>query len=337
MKREPLVSVVVPMYNSEEYIIDCLNSITKQTYTNIEIIVIDDGSTDHGYLRVSKLKNEDGRIKLIHKTNAGVSASRNTGIDNSKGEYILFVDSDDIIDLNMISKMIELQSDSNFVWCGMEYYYSNGDVHKQCYKGDERNVIQFDEKCLCELFCCLQFSPPVNKMYDARIIKEYNIRFDVDIKLNEDMLFNLRYIKVLKNINGVFINEGLYKYIHRNEQSLTRKLNDNQWDTDNYIFNNIELFFLNDCKIKKDEMMSYYVYCYKNLRNIAFLECENKDKEYVDDWLHFRLDSSEFRKYIQLINRDYKFTKVADLVDYFTLKHKLYMLNWLMKKIKERY
>lgn len=108
IKNEKLISVIIPVYNIEKYIFKCLSSVASQKYTNLEIIVVDDGSTDNSGEICDMFAAGDNRIKIIHQKNAGLSAARNAGIDASKGEYIGFIDGDDYIDKMMYYEMIHI-------------------------------------------------------------------------------------------------------------------------------------------------------------------------------------------------------------------------------------
>ena len=101
------VSVIVPVYNVGKYLEECLNSIINQTYKNIEMVIVNDGSTDNSLDIIEKFKNKDNRIKLINQINKGVSVARNIGLLNSTGNYIFFVDPDDYIEIDCINKLVE--------------------------------------------------------------------------------------------------------------------------------------------------------------------------------------------------------------------------------------
>ena len=108
---QELVSVIVPVYNVEEYLVDCIESIRNQIYSKLEIILVDDGSPDNCGAICDEYARKDSRIRVIHKTNGGLSDARNVGIDASKGAYIVCVDSDDLVDLRYVSRMMELMTD----------------------------------------------------------------------------------------------------------------------------------------------------------------------------------------------------------------------------------
>ena len=117
-EKQPLISVIVPVYKTEKYIHRCVKSILRQTYKNLEIILVDDGSPDKCGEICDEYQELDSRVKVIHQENAGISVARNKGIDVAKGEYIAFVDSDDYIALDMVEVLYSKIDDSDYVSCG---------------------------------------------------------------------------------------------------------------------------------------------------------------------------------------------------------------------------
>ena len=133
---EKLVSVIIPAYNIEDYIGRCLDSIISQTYKNLEIIVVDDGSRDHTGEILDNYAKKDRRIKVIHKENGGVSSARNKGIEAAEGDYIGFIDGDDLIEPEMYKTLVDLLEEENadIAHCGyqmvfpdrVDYYHNTG-------------------------------------------------------------------------------------------------------------------------------------------------------------------------------------------------------------------
>ena len=117
MKKEELISIIIPVYNSEKYLQRCIDSIKSQTYNNIEILLIDDGSTDNSLQICNENALKDSRINVIHKKNTGVSDTRNIGIAKSKGKYVSFIDSDDYIEKNYIKKLYNAIIDKYVAIC----------------------------------------------------------------------------------------------------------------------------------------------------------------------------------------------------------------------------
>lgn len=111
--NNPIISIIVPVYNVEKYIDKCINSILHQTYTNIELLLIDDGSPDKSGIICDAYAQQDCRVQVFHEQNAGVSAARNIGINNAKGEFITFVDSDDWLELDCIERSLNIVNKNN--------------------------------------------------------------------------------------------------------------------------------------------------------------------------------------------------------------------------------
>ena len=211
MMENPLISVIVPVYNVEKYLERCVNSIINQTYQNLEIILVDDGSPDNCGAICDEFAEMDNRIKVIHKENGGLSSARNTGLDIATGEYIAFVDSDDWLELDTYEWFISAIKDNDIAICG----------HRTVSKGCEIVVDIFEDEFLdydslwTEIFVKLN-NAAWNKLYKASIIKD--LKFQIGILHGEDLIFNLNYIKNCKS--GVINRTPLYNYYKR-EGSIT--------------------------------------------------------------------------------------------------------------------
>ena len=127
---DELISVIIPVYNVQAYLVRCVDSVINQSYDNLEIILVDDGSSDNSSQICDELALKDRRIKVIHKTNGGLSDARNVGLEKSVGDYILFVDSDDFIHQEMVEKMYGIiqKNETDIVVCGI--YRTDGENHK---------------------------------------------------------------------------------------------------------------------------------------------------------------------------------------------------------------
>ena len=241
MINNPKVSVIVPVYNVEKYLKRCLDSLINQTLKDIEIIVVNDGSTDNSLDILNKYAENDSRIKVIDKENSGVSDCRNIAMKQMKGKYIMFVDSDDWIDNNaleiMYTKIEEEKSD--LVMCTYMREFANHSKEK-IFNLPEIELYEKDEikKLHRKLFGPIdnELGNPEDlyslgtiwaKLYKVDVIKKNNIEFE-DLKLigsNEDGLFN---IYVFNKINkAVFINKPLYHYCRDNPKSITSGYNQN--------------------------------------------------------------------------------------------------------------
>lgn len=216
------VSVIIPIYNTAQYLEKCISSILKQTYTDFELIAINDGSSDGSEDVIKKFMAVESRIVYRDFNNAGVGASRNRGLDVATGEYVIFIDSDDWVDPDFIKDFVVniIPQNNRLVVQDLK------EVDKQMVA---RNVQGYNNQLLkipqdLELFIGnFRFTQgyPWNKFYKLSIIKDNNIRFVEGSVMNEDELFYMEYVKYIDEI--YFINKDNYNYLQRNN-SLTGKL-----------------------------------------------------------------------------------------------------------------
>lgn len=200
------ISVIVPVYNSDKYIERCIRSIIFQTFKDWELILINDGSTDKSGIICELYANLDKRIKVIHKSNSGVSLTRNIGIEKAKGEYITFVDSDDWIEPDFFGKVINEIKQMNVPILITGYLKDNNNVAINMFKGKCKKIISVDE-ARKEFFLCDKFSWAVYaKFYKKEILNK--IKFDISLKIGEDMLFFWQVLNSVEKIGYL----PLYKY-----------------------------------------------------------------------------------------------------------------------------
>lgn len=211
------ISIIIPIYNAEKYLVKCLDSVVKQTYKNLEIILVDDGSKDNSKLICKRYVLKDDRIKLICNTNHGVGYSRNCGIKKANGDGIIFIDADDHVKLNYIEKMVEFFDNNDLVICNVYDFYEKYDK----YIFNEVNLKDLTGDWKNDIFLLgNKIFYPHLKLYKTEIIKYNNIYFPEDMVTAEDQIFNYRYLKYVKKYK--FINEALYIYSHRENMSLSR-------------------------------------------------------------------------------------------------------------------
>jgi len=210
------ISVIVPVYNSEKYLSDCIESIVTQTYSNLEIILIDDGSTDSSPYICDEFAKRDDRIVVIHQQNAGVSNARNKGLDIATGEIVTFVDSDDTIDSDMYDFLLNLmiENDADITHCGYKHIYADSiklvNDTKKIYKHNSIEAL----RCLIGGF--LFGGSLCNKLIKKDVVGQ--VRLANDVKINEDVLF---CFEVFMNSNViVFADYPKYNYLS-NESSTT--------------------------------------------------------------------------------------------------------------------
>lgn len=211
-----MVSVIVPVYNSEKYLDNCIISILGQSYKDIEVLIIDDGSTDNSYNIALSYAKIDNRLKVIHKENGGVSSARNVGLDYARGRYITFVDSDDYINYKMIESMVEKMSDKVLLCtCYIKHVtYTN---NHQKYIEEKINNIQWEYMDSQRAFLT-EFNNRFGifaRLYDRKLIG--NIRMNTKYAIGEDLLFNSKIISNNKNFKIAVCHEKLYYYFIHNE------------------------------------------------------------------------------------------------------------------------
>ena len=222
---EPKVSIIVPVYNTEKYLNKCIESIRNQTLKEIEIILIDDGSSDKSTEILDKYSAIDSRIIVIHQENLGQGAARDRGIEIAKGEYIGFVDSDDWVDLDMYEKLYSIGKDNRaeMVVCNRRVYKSNNEISTVIDVGNS-NIKNVKENTIDYLINNLFYPYSVsccNKIYLRDVIDGMGLRFkSVKDVGSEDLLFNICYI--LKTNISISINSTYHNQLAR-EGSTTRR------------------------------------------------------------------------------------------------------------------
>lgn len=216
------ISVIIPVYNTESYLEKCINSILDQTFKNIELIIINDNSTDNSCKIIETFLNKNNNIKYINnKKNKGVSNCRNQAIKICTGEYILFVDSDDYLEKNMLEIMYNeaFKNNLDIVMCGYFLDYKDGSIQNKIINLDD-NFIYNGYEILSEI---LHHKNGVtghscNKLFKSSIIKNNNIEYPINIRIYEDIVFLCRLFPYCKRIK--IIKKVLYHYVQRSNSSV---------------------------------------------------------------------------------------------------------------------
>ena len=221
--NEPLVSVIMPVYNAEEFLDKSVSSVINQTYKNLEILLIDDCSTDNSYNILKEYANKDNRIKVFHnEQNKHVSATRNVGIKNATGKYLYFIDSDDFIDNDYIEHLVKTAEKEN------ADIVVNTNIY-QCKNGKKKlNILTkiFNKKqknAKYDTIAIKVFPSVCSGLYKKNIQEKYNIFFPNDVKFIEDTYFNILFFSSSNNI--IFIQPESYYYRNINKNSITKTLN----------------------------------------------------------------------------------------------------------------
>lgn len=217
----PLISVIIPVYNTKEFLHKCIDSVLGQTLTDLEILLIDDGSTDGGGEVCDNYACKDKRIHVIHIPNQGVSHARNIGIETAKGKYISFIDSDDWIETDMLEALYQLiqKNHADLSTCG---YIIKNENEKILYKINEENIYTLDKwNAIYSLFHDKYYKYKGNlwdKLYNKEIIERNKLKFNEQIYYNEDRLFIFQYLSFCQQAS--FTTIPYYHYIMRDSSAM---------------------------------------------------------------------------------------------------------------------
>ena len=302
--NQPKVTVVIPIYNVEGYLDRCVDTVVSQSYNNLEIILVDDGSTDSCPEICDGWAKKDSRIKVIHKENEGLGMARNTGIDNATGEYILFFDSDDYVDVTLVEKCVSDAriNGSDAVIFGYSNAFQDGRVEnvklrtkKTVFEGAEIFNELLSGMYIYEMgfgsSCCM-------KMFSMEIINRENIRFKSEREIiSEDSFFALEYFSKINKAS--IIDENLYFYYKRTGSLTTSFRKDRQEKNDVFLLKATEFIDANNLHkgIKPYVVARYHMYTVGALKHILRSDLSQGEKrDETDKILHNKVlrDSIDF-------------------------------------------
>ncbi|WP_270474902.1 glycosyltransferase family 2 protein [Clostridium cochlearium] len=285
------VSIIVPVYNCEKYICRCIESILSQSYTSFEIILVDDGSKDNSNTICKKFKDIDKRVKVFYQENSGASVARNCGLENSSGEYIMFVDADDHIDSNMLQELVNVakREESDFVMCGMvvDTYNSKRDLISSVEYNLTPRIILGNNNIplnIVDLVENEKISGPCCKLIRRDIIKQYEIEMPPHISLQEDLYFNL---KVLEHVNKMCVIDGCYYHYNKGlDESVTSRYYPNKYEMTNEVHELLIRFYEDRCNDKEILARIKYIYIkniYAAFINLFHPECKMSKKRKLEN------------------------------------------------------
>lgn len=325
-----LVSIIVPVYNAEKYLERCITSVVSQSYTDIELILVDDGSSDSSREICEKWQTKDNRVRLISKENAGAGMARNTGLDYAKGDYVLFVDSDDYIERGAVSlcvaKLAEDKSDT--VIFPQTILHEDNSPPRVIRLRTPYNVFEGATVRYELLPSMFTYSMEIGvsvwaKMFSLDLINKYNIRFYSEREYySEDTLFVIEYFAKAQQVS--ILNENLYYYLSINN-SLSRTYNSKREE-------NLNRFLLKSLEIAEKENLpqcvcsaiksKYHNYSMVGFKYIAACTESAKDRRAL---LRERYNDSVLRSTItsDVMALDKKSLRIF----YTTIKYRLYCLS----------
>lgn len=313
--NSPLISIIVPVYNTEKYLDQCIQSVLAQTYTNWELLLIDDGSTDSSGAICDKYAGEDNRIRVFHKANGGVSSARNLGLDNAKGEWITFIDADDSVKPEYLSNLLKhTHTGADLIFSYAEFHYANGGTHKESYPertiSNENFYIAFTEHDL------EWHTSPWSKLFKADLCS--NLRFILQMPIGEDLVFLYSYL--LKCDRIYFSGDTDYCYTVDIQNSLTKKTHDIKIEY--FVYNHVTSALK---KLRKEKKITHPNACFKSNWIIASYTRRVLNALYNSRNTN-RKDRIRYIKSIEIsiYTSCLKHTSVRECIYIFLLKRKMY-------------
>ena len=262
--KEQKISVIVPVYKVESYLDQCVASIVNQTYQNLEIILVDDGSPDNCFAMCDRWAKKDTRIKVIHQENSGVSAARNAGISMATGEWLMFVDSDDAISTRLTENLLAASEG--------EVYLPVAAWQRFTDKTPEDNLANSEVTVapgyqLAKLRGGLYIFAA---LYNRNLVKQLSLQFDTNLKNLEDVVWNSIYLRYVESVR--FISEPLY-YYRINPTSITSQCIDRHWQVSSWLSARTAILnWFADKNLstqQKNEVLKMYRHCQNNI----YAEC----------------------------------------------------------------
>ncbi len=233
----PKISVIVPVYNSEQHLPRCIDSILGQTFTDFELLLIDDGSKDNSDRICDEYAVKDSRVRVFHKENGGVSSARNLGLDNAQGEWIIFIDSDDWISESMLHDMHEKATSekSDIVYCDLKTVFNEHTEVLHIAKYDSIKVNMLNN------FIKSTFGTVVGMLAKRRLYESNQVRFPIGVKFCEDFYVAVRLMLFSEKI--CYIPTAYYCYNRQNEESASYSFSQAHSDSVQWVFmDTIDLF-----------------------------------------------------------------------------------------------
>lgn len=320
----PTISVIIPTYNSEEYVGRCIESVQAQTYSDWQMIIVDDGSKDNSLTICQKYANTDNRIRVIHQENAGPGIARNAGLEYAKGKYVVFIDSDDYIEKDYFQLLSE--HDEDVVYIDVRNVDENGRVLKEEYISNNKHLT-LDSILRKQMTGNISWGG-VRKCIKLNVLCTNNIKY-TNHKIGEEAIYSFQALWYAKSV--AFIRQPLYNYVQRGDSQSNLKIDD-PWGGAAMTMkakimemglyptfaNTINAFILTASAISANSLVTNYPF-YTYLKKIR--ECRS------------RLNSKIDRTYpIDKKNMSWKALIVGLL-----LQHGFYVSIWILSKLKRRY
>lgn len=319
--KEQMISVIVPAYNSEMFIGKCIESVLAQTYSNWELIVVDDGSRDNTFGILKKYAEVDSRIRVIHQENQGPGIARNTGIAEAKGNYVVFIDSDDYIEKDYFQLLSK--HDEDVVFINVRDVDEDGHVLKEEYMSKNKKL---SKDVILRRQMTGRIDWGVRKALKINILRENNVKYTKH-KIGEEALYSFQVLWYAKSV--AFIEKPLYNYVQRGESQSHLKVDD-PWG--------------GVAIAMKDKVMEMQLYPeFANTINAFLLtasavsaNCLAKKYSFSDYLTKVKICRRQLN---EAINNEYPIDKAnmstKAMIVGWMLRHRLYLLVWFLTKLKD--
>ena len=218
-----IISVIVPVYRAENTLRRCVDSICQQSFRDIEILLIDDGSPDTSGKICDELAQRDSRIQVLHKRNGGVSSARNSGMNLAKGKYLQFVDCDDYLPFDYCQALMDAQKkygDDTFCWTSLQVISENCSVEQTKFSYAEETISLAERSDVLKFSARYVLNSPTNKLYHRDIVEKGRLRMDEQLSIAEDLMFNLHYLELAGRCKIAILNHISYYYVRNGQVSL---------------------------------------------------------------------------------------------------------------------
>jgi glycosyltransferase involved in cell wall biosynthesis len=306
------ISVIVPVYNSEKTIKRCVESVLKQSYQNFELILVDDGSLDNSLEICNNYKKQDKRVIVISKKNGGASSARNCGLNNARGDYINFLDSDDSIEEDYLKLLIEkFHKDVDLVVCAIKIVANKIRMVEFDDEG-EFNPNSFDLYKQKNFYGLI--SSPCNKLYKKEKILDY---FPENVKNGEDAIFNIHYLKNCKKI--LITNKIIYNYFYENPNSMTKKYSTSRFKDAINVYGEFTKFLNFEKNILQEKFINRWLL--RDICSISKSLCKYKNFSEKEKFLIIKNMISNSS--VQLALKNYCTCSISEKVAFFLMKKNL--------------
>lgn len=311
-----MISIIVPVYNVEQYLSRCVESIKASTFADYEIILVDDGSKDGSGTICDRLAKEDDKIRVVHKQNGGLSSARNSGLDIAQGEYVFFLDSDDEIYPYTLETLYSLMSDDvdmvtgGYVKCdgkGEIFYKVEAEITKKLSRDEAGLMLSHPLYYETNGMACIH-------LYRRNIIEEAHLRFDETILFCEDTPFVAKYISLCQG-NIMFTAKPIYKYYFRGSSLTGSAFDKYKESTFDYLRSKLEVYkTLKDNRFSKEAVKAAAVMSYDAYQTVA---------AYAEKFSHPEKKEVAFKNLINQMGR----IKVAEIAARNLVRKFYYKLN----------